>query len=175
MAVNSDSVDKRAQAMGHSLADVGQQIVGRISFANGERYSFTDPQEYIAAVQLNKRNWRMPSSHGSGQRRSAKKRPVPAAGDGPEDGRRSQQGGQTGQPLEGERKELKISQTALAARAGLSRKGRPGQGRLGKMVNSATAATYPMNAQVTVVWKMGLYACFVVRPVVFRARIMPAQ
>ena len=43
--------DKRAQAMGHSLADTGQQIVGRISFANGEQFDYTDPQEYIAAIR----------------------------------------------------------------------------------------------------------------------------
>ena len=43
--------DKRAQAVGHSLADTGQQIVGRISFANGEQFNFTDPQEYIAAIR----------------------------------------------------------------------------------------------------------------------------
>ena len=43
--------DRRAQTMGHSLADAEPQIVGRISFANGEQFDYTDPQEYIAAIR----------------------------------------------------------------------------------------------------------------------------
>ena len=30
---------------------LGKQIVGRISFANGEQFDYTDPQEYIAAIR----------------------------------------------------------------------------------------------------------------------------
>ena len=45
------TLDKRARAVGHSLAATGQQIVGRISFANGEQFDYTDPQEYIAAIR----------------------------------------------------------------------------------------------------------------------------
>ena len=43
--------DQRAQTMGHSQADAEPQIVGRISFANGEQFDYTDSQEYIAAIR----------------------------------------------------------------------------------------------------------------------------
>lgn len=42
--VIAGAVDQLRQAL-------GKQIVGRISFANGEQFDYTDPQEYIAAIR----------------------------------------------------------------------------------------------------------------------------
>ena len=46
--------DRRAQQMGLTEKEQQapeEQIVGRISFANGEQFDYTDPQEYIAAIR----------------------------------------------------------------------------------------------------------------------------
>ena len=42
--VVAGAIDQLRQAL-------GKQIVGRISFANGEQFDYTDPQEYIAAIR----------------------------------------------------------------------------------------------------------------------------